>query len=75
MQLYASLNCCVLINNFALTTSYVLEGREYDKLGNLHQWWKNSTIKNFDERMKCFIEQYKSYSINNDHVSSESCLV
>ena len=45
------------------------EGREYDKQGNLHKWWKNSTIKNFEERMKCFIDQYSQYKINNDHVS------
>ena len=45
------------------------QGREYDKYGNLHQWWKNSTIKRFEEKIKCFIDQYSKYKIGDDHVS------
>jgi predicted metalloendopeptidase len=48
---------------------YLIEGREYDKQGNLHQWWKNDTIKKFEEKKQCFVEQYSQYQIGNDHVS------
>lgn len=46
-----------------------LEGREYDEKGNLHEWWQNSTIDKFKEKMKCFEEQYSRYQIGKDHVS------
>lgn len=50
------------------------QGREYDKQGNLHQWWKNNTIKKFEERMKCFVEQYSQYQIGSDHVNGKQTL-
>ncbi|GFU64470.1 endothelin-converting enzyme homolog [Trichonephila clavipes] len=38
-------------------------GSLYDKYGNLHQWWKNSTIKNFQEQAQCFVHQYSNYEV------------
>jgi len=47
-------------------------GRQYDKDGNLRQWWNNGTIKAFRERAQCIIDQYSSYVIEplGMHVSS-----
>lgn len=53
-----------------LTHAFDDRGRRYDKYGNLHQWWNNSTIKNFEQRVDCFVKQYSSYEINGDHVST-----
>ena len=50
------------------------EGREYDKKGNLHEWWQHGTILKFKERMKCFQEQYSKYMIGNDHVNGKQTL-
>lgn len=44
------------------------EGREYDKKGNLQEWWQHSTILKFQERMKCFEEQYSKFQIGKDNV-------
>ena len=38
-------------------------GRQYDKDGNLRQWWNNRTIKAFRDRTKCIVEQYDSYKL------------
>lgn len=52
-----------------LTHAFDDQGREYDKDGNLYQWWYNETLKNFEERVKCFVDQYSSYKIDDNHVS------
>ncbi|XP_022241235.1 endothelin-converting enzyme homolog isoform X2 [Limulus polyphemus] len=57
-----------------LTHAFDDQGRKYDKNGNLKQWWKNKTIEEFLERTKCFIDQYSSYSINDDHVNGKQTL-
>ena len=52
-----------------LTHAFDDQGREYDKQGNLHRWWQNSTLQHFEERIQCFMDQYSSFQINGDHVS------
>lgn len=56
-------------SNHNLTT-LTIEGREYDKKGNLHEWWQHSTILKFKEKMKCFEEQYSNYTVGKDHVNN-----
>lgn len=45
-------------------------GRQFDKNGNMRQWWTNRTIAEYINRTKCFIDQYDSYYIPevDDHV-------
>jgi len=38
-----------------------MTGRQYDKDGNLRQWWNNGTIKAFRQRAQCIIDQYSNY--------------
>ncbi|GFU64405.1 endothelin-converting enzyme 1 [Trichonephila clavipes] len=38
-------------------------GSLYNQYGNLEQWWKNSTIKKFQEQAQCFVEQYSNYEV------------
>ncbi|CAB3411031.1 unnamed protein product [Caenorhabditis bovis] len=33
-------------------------GRQFDNVGNLRDWWDNSTAVKFTERAQCIIEQY-----------------
>ncbi|CAN7986082.1 unnamed protein product [Ixodes hexagonus] len=49
-------------------------GREYDKTGNLHQWWKNSTIRSFQSRAQCFIDQYSNYTANGENLNGKQTL-
>ncbi|GAA5903499.1 CCR4-NOT core ubiquitin-protein ligase subunit MOT2 [Sporobolomyces salmoneus] len=38
-------------------------GRLYDKDGKLTDWWTNTTNARFEERTKCFVEQYSNYTV------------
>ncbi|CAA93782.2 Neprilysin-1 [Caenorhabditis elegans] len=33
-------------------------GRQFDNVGNLRDWWDNTTSSKFNERTQCIIEQY-----------------
>lgn len=59
-----------LFGLFSVYSKYYFfaEGREYDKRGNLHEWWQHGTIEKFKEKMKCFQKQYSQYIIGKDHV-------
>jgi hypothetical protein len=32
-----------------------MEGREYDKEGNLRLWWKNSSVEAFKKQTQCMV--------------------
>lgn len=38
------------------------KGRQYDKNGNLVDWWEDETSRNFLKRAQCFIDQYAKYN-------------
>ena len=42
---------------------YVFLGRQFDKHGNLKQWWNNRTIAEFRGAAQCIIEQYNNYTL------------
>ncbi|KAH9399044.1 Endothelin-converting enzyme 2 [Tyrophagus putrescentiae] len=50
------------------------QGREYDKKGNLNEWWDERTIARFKEKMTCFQEQYSGYHIDKDHVNGRQTM-
>lgn len=39
-------------------------GRQFDKEGNMKQWWNNATINAFRDRAQCMIDQYSRYKVN-----------
>ena len=41
----------------------MLLGRQYDKDGNLKQWWSDMVIEKFKEKAQCFIDQYSNYTV------------
>ncbi|KAF2352626.1 Peptidase M13 N-terminal domain [Trinorchestia longiramus] len=47
-----------------MTHGFDDKGRQFDKNGNLKQWWNNRTIKAFRERAQCIIDQYSSYKVD-----------
>ncbi|XP_071145795.1 endothelin-converting enzyme homolog isoform X1 [Mytilus edulis] len=57
-----------------LTHGFDDQGREYDKFGNLRPWWNNRSIENFNIQTKCFINQYSSYKLQDDHVDGKQTL-
>ena len=38
-------------------------GRQFDRNGNLKQWWSDSVIEKFKERAQCIIDQYSNYTV------------
>ncbi|KAF9377427.1 hypothetical protein CPB97_010204 [Podila verticillata] len=39
-------------------------GQRYDENGVIREWWEPSSLEKFDEKSKCFIEQYNEYTID-----------
>lgn len=46
-----------------ITHGFDDKGRQFDKDGNMIQWWNNSTIRAFRERAQCIVDQYSRYKI------------
>lgn len=57
-----------------LTHAFDDQGREYDKNGNLHQWWNNKTIERFKEQANCLAKQYEQYKINGKNLNGKQTL-
>lgn len=47
-----------------ITHGFDDKGRQFDKDGNMMQWWNNATIEAFRERAQCIIDQYSKYKID-----------
>lgn len=37
------------------------EGKQYDKDGNLKNWWSPLSEKRYNEKAQCFVDQYDNY--------------
>ncbi|VTT69520.1 unnamed protein product [Fusarium fujikuroi] len=46
-----------------ITHGFDNTGRNFDSIGNATQWWDEKSIKAFEEKTKCFIEQYNNFTI------------
>jgi endothelin-converting enzyme len=38
-------------------------GRHYDEIGNYSDWWDTKTVKAFEDRAKCFVDQYANFTV------------
>jgi predicted metalloendopeptidase len=47
-----------------LTHGFDDQGAQYDKDGNLKDWWQPDTQKQFKQRTQCVIDQYSKYQIS-----------
>lgn len=45
-----------------ITHGFDDQGSQYDKHGNLVEWWKEETKKKFLQKAQCIIHQYGNYS-------------
>ena len=67
--------CCYLFwwnYQWHKTSLTFIQGRQFDKDGNLVEWWEPDTKKKYLEKAKCIIEQYGNYTEEETgmHVSS-----
>lgn len=51
-------------------------GRRYDKDGNLKQWWTEDTLREYEERVQCIVQQYNQYNVSQlgDNFTVSHCL-
>ena len=49
-----------------LTHGFDDEGRKFDALGNLKDWWTPEDHKAFEERARCIADQYAQYTVVDD---------
>jgi len=49
-----------------LTHGFDDEGRQFDAVGNLRDWWTASDGKEFEDRARCISDQYSQYVIVDD---------
>jgi putative endopeptidase len=49
-----------------LTHGFDDEGRQFDALGNLRDWWTSEDDKQFKERTSCIVDQYAKYTVVDD---------
>lgn len=45
-----------------LTHGFDDSGRRFDSHGNINEWWKNDTLKKFNDKAQCFVEQYSQFN-------------
>jgi endothelin-converting enzyme/putative endopeptidase len=55
-----------------LTHAFDDEGRQFDSLGNLRDWWTPADAKGFEQRIQCVRDQYAGYTVVDDiHINSK----
>lgn len=54
-----------------ITHGFDDQGRQYDKVGNLNNWWTNNTATEYKKRGECFVKQYSNLvePVTGKHVS------
>ncbi|MCE1198838.1 MAG: M13 family metallopeptidase [Marinilabiliales bacterium] len=51
------------------------EGRKFDKVGNLTDWWTPEDSKRFDERAKVLVDQFNKFAVlDTVHANGALCL-
>lgn len=64
-----------MVISHEMTHGFDDQGRQYDKNGNLHDWWLPEDSKNFDAKTKVLVDQYDNYQmLNGLHVDGKLTL-
>ena len=45
------------------TVAFDSTGRHYDETGNYTNWWDTETVKAFEQRAQCFVDQYSKFTV------------
>ncbi|GFN91707.1 endothelin-converting enzyme 1-like [Plakobranchus ocellatus] len=57
-----------------LTHGFDDQGREYDKEGNMKNWWGQEAIKRFKEKTQCLVDQYNKFELHGEHERGKQTL-
>jgi neprilysin len=55
-----------------ISHGFDMKGRQFDRYGNLKEWWNNATAEAFYRKAECFVDQYSQYIVDEVglHVST-----
>ncbi|CAF0940263.1 unnamed protein product [Rotaria sordida] len=57
-----------------ITHGFDDQGREYDSDGNMRPWWTKLALDKFENRTKCFVQQYSSYVLDGQNENGQRTL-
>ncbi|UJR09778.1 hypothetical protein I4U23_014005 [Adineta vaga] len=57
-----------------ITHGFDNQGREYDADGMMRSWWTKFAMENFEEKTKCFVKQYGSFSLDGQNENGQRTL-
>ncbi len=58
-----------------ITHAFDDEGRNYDGLGNLNNWWSEASAEKFEKKAQCLIDQYNGYTVSGGvHLDGKNML-
>lgn len=52
-----------------LSHAFDSEGRHYNEIGNLENWWEPKTSDIYAEKIKCFLDAYSNYDITVGNIT------
>lgn len=60
---YLSYGAFASVAGHELSHAFDSTGRHYDENGNYTDWWTDATIKAFQQRADCFVNQYHNFTV------------
>ncbi|GAB1312580.1 hypothetical protein MFIFM68171_02790 [Madurella fahalii] len=60
---YVSYGAFGSVAGHELSHAFDSTGRHYDQNGNYTDWWSNETVKAFEKRAECFVDQYAKFTV------------
>ncbi|KAK4690752.1 hypothetical protein P7C71_g6112, partial [Lecanoromycetidae sp. Uapishka_2] len=62
---YLSYGAFGSVSGHELSHAFDSTGRHYDETGNFTDWWNDKTVEAFEEKAKCFVDQYHDFTVPN----------
>ncbi|RDW86811.1 M13 family metallopeptidase [Aspergillus mulundensis] len=62
--LYLAYGAFGAVSGHELSHAFDSTGRHYDETGNYTDWWDEKTVKDFEDRAQCFIDQYSKFTVH-----------
>ncbi|KAL4810053.1 hypothetical protein BDV18DRAFT_130194 [Aspergillus unguis] len=62
--LYLSYGAFGAVSGHELSHAFDSTGRHYDEIGNYTDWWDEKTVKDFEKRAQCFVDQYSAFTVH-----------
>ncbi|KAL4945432.1 hypothetical protein BDV06DRAFT_230836 [Aspergillus oleicola] len=62
--LYLSYGAFGAVSGHELSHAFDSTGRHYDETGNYTDWWDEKTVKDFEDRAQCFVDQFSEFTVH-----------